>query len=57
MALGSLLILTTSAFGADRPTEDTWSVRTMGIWSEPNENDLRILTNGDELELGFDDSF
>lgn len=57
MAFGSLLILTASAFGADRPTEDTWSVRTMGIWSEPYENDLRILTNGDELELGFDDSF
>ena len=57
MAFGSLLILTASAFGADRPTEDTWSVRTMGIWSEPYENDLRVLTNGDELELGFDDSF
>lgn len=57
MAFGSLLILTASAFGADRPTEDIWSVRTMGIWSEPYENDLRILTNGDELELGFDDSF
>ena len=57
MAFGSLLILSASAFGADRPTEDIWSVRTMGIWSEPYENDLRILTNGDELELGFDDSF
>ena len=57
MAFGSVLILTASAFGADRPTEDTWSVRTMGIWSEPKENDLSILTNGDELELGFDDSF
>ena len=57
MAFGSLLILTASAFGADRPTEDIWSLRTMGIWSEPYENDLRILTNGDELELGFDDSF
>ena len=42
---------------ADRPTEDIWSLRTMGIWSEPYENDLRVLTNGDELELGFDDSF
>ena len=57
MAFGSLLILTASAFGADRPTEDIWSLRTMGIWSEPYENDLRVLTNGDELELGFDDSF
>jgi opacity protein-like surface antigen len=57
MAFGSLLILSASAFGADRPTEDVWSVRTMGIWSDPYENDLRILTNGDELELGFDDSF
>ena len=25
----------------------------MGIWSEPYETDLRILTNGDELELGL----
>ena len=57
MAFGSLLILTASAFAADRPTEDIWSLRTMGIWSEPYENDLRVLTNGDELELGFDDSF
>ena len=57
MAIGSLLILTASAFGADRPSEDTWSVRAMGIWSEPKENDLRILTSGDELEMGFDDAF
>ena len=57
MAFGSLLILSVSAFGADRPTEDIWSVRTMGIWSKPYENDLRILSNGDEQELGFDDRF
>ena len=57
VAFGSLLILTASAFGADRPSEDTWSVRAMGIWSEPKENDLRILTSGDELEMGFDDAF
>ena len=57
MAFGSLLILTASAFGADRPTEDIWSLRTMGIWSEGLRKRLHSSANGDELELGFDDSF
>ena len=48
--------LTASAF-ARTDHRRHWSVRTMGIWSEPYENDLRVPTNGDELELGFDDSF
>ena len=57
MAYGSVLILSSAALGADRSSEDSWSLRTMGIWSEPEKNELRILTNGDELDLGFDSEF
>ena len=57
MALGSLLILTASAFEA-RTAPPKTSGRC-GPWAfglNPTKT-ICVLTNGDELELGFDDSF